>query len=78
MTQATKIIRRAVDIVNGEQAGFTERTFEALCSVELGATAKGEPQVKSVKVYATDSREAAQQALDTFDWLVLILGGENI
>ena len=44
----------------------TETTIEALCSVEIGATAKGEVQIKSVKVYAANADDAADQALATF------------
>ena len=47
----------------------TTHTYEDLCSVELGATAKGEPQVKSVKAYAFTPQEAAEKALETFNWL---------
>ena len=39
-------------------------THEDLCSVELGATVKGEPQVKSVKVYAATAMEASLKGLD--------------
>ena len=39
-------------------------TYE--CSVVLGTTAKGEAQIKSVKVYAATAQEAADQALATF------------
>lgn len=37
----------------------TEITHEAISSVELGETAKGEINVKSVKVYANNPEEAA-------------------
>ena len=43
----------------------TETTYEDLSSVELGMTAKGEPQIKSVKVYASTAQEAGEKALVT-------------
>ena len=49
--------------------GWDETTEEDLCSVELGATAKGDPQIKSVKVYDRDPAAAAAKALMTFRWL---------
>ena len=45
---------------------ITETTIEALCSVEIGATAKGDVQIKSVKVYASNPNDAADQAMATF------------
>ena len=46
--------------------GYEERAFEPVCSVELGETAKGDVQVKSVKVYAATVEEAGNQALAEF------------
>ena len=46
-----------------------ETTYEDLNSVELGQTAKGEPQIKSVKVYGATHdamNEAAAEALEVF------------
>ena len=40
-----------------------ETTYEDLSSVELGMTAKGEPQIKSVKVYAATAQEAGEKAM---------------
>ena len=59
---------------SGESLGYTDTTEEHLCSVELGATAKGDPQIKSVKVYAATPQEAAEEALATFRWLCVQLG----
>ena len=56
-------------VMAGEPGGYTETTEEVLCSVELGATAKGETQIKSVKVYSTTSQQAALEALETLTWL---------
>ena len=53
-------------VMVGEPGGYTETTEEALCSVELGETAKGEAQVKSVKVYAATAEEAGDQAMAEF------------
>ena len=46
--------------------GYSENTFESLCSVEIGETAKGELTVKSVKVYGRTAEEAGTQALAEF------------
>ena len=46
-----------------------ETTYEHLNSVELGQTAKGDTQIKSVKVYHIDPGTAAIHALNTFRWL---------
>ena len=43
---------------DGSEKVATHETYEFLCSVELGETAKGEAQVKSVKVYAATVKEA--------------------
>ena len=51
---------------NGNEITASEVTYEAQCSVEIGATAKGEVQIKSVKVYAENADDAADQALATF------------
>lgn len=40
--------------------------WAALCSVEIGETAKGEAQVKSVKAYAATAEEAGRAALAEF------------
>ena len=47
----------------------TETTYEDLSSVELGMTAKGDTQIKSVKAYHIDPGTAAIHALNTFRWL---------
>ena len=61
MTEPTKTVTHEY-FPGGEK----ETTSEALCSVEIGATAKGDVQIKSVKVYAADPNDAADQALATF------------
>ena len=48
---------------NGIPESTVEVTEEHLCSVELGENAKGEVQVKGVKVYAATAGEAAIQAV---------------
>lgn len=40
-----------------------EEETTPLCSVEIGQTAKGEVQVKGVKVYAVDVKDAEEQCL---------------
>lgn len=61
MSEPTKVVERyQVD------SGFDEKTYEHLCSVELGATAKGEPQIKSVKAYGATIDDASQDALRVF------------
>ena len=52
-----------------------DTTYEDLCSVEIGATAKGDAQIKSVKVYAANSDDAADQALATFRRLQAAMEG---
>ena len=47
----------------------TETTYEDLSSVELGQTAKGDTQIKSVKVYGPTAQAAAEEALEVFRWL---------
>ena len=65
-TEPTKQTRSELN----EDTGLLQvTTHEDLCSVELGATVKGEPQVKSVKVYAATAMEASLKALTTFKWL---------
>ena len=58
---------------------WVETEEEALCSVELGETAKRESYVKSVKAYGRTAGAAADMALET--WVRLkasaILGGEG-
>ena len=49
--------------------GSTESTWETLCSVEIGESAKGEVSVKSVKVYGRTAEEAGTQALAEFQRL---------
>ena len=41
-----------------------EREWAPLCSVELGETAKGELNIKSVKVYASSVEDASAAALE--------------
>ena len=43
-----------------------EREWAPLCSVELGETAKGELNIKSVKVYASSVEEASRMAFDEY------------
>ena len=63
---------------HGEPVSSTEETNESLCSVELGETAKGEVQVKSVKVYAATAGEASLQALTVYRELRQYLTEEPI
>ena len=70
MNKPTRKTTREYRMDGGMELGWDETTDEALCSVELGATAKGEPQIKSVKAYAATAAEAAAQALETFGTLV--------
>ena len=66
----TKVVESVRDVsLDGIDHGGTAKTYEDLCSAELGVTAKGEPQVKSVKVYAATAQEAADRVLATFKWL---------
>ena len=72
MADPTKNVTRHVD----EDTGlYQETTHEDLCSVELGATAKGDPQIKSVKVYSQGAQWAAEEALRVFRFLEGELGG---
>ena len=52
-----------------------EREWAPLCSVELGETAKGELNIKSVKVYASSVEEAGAAALAEYHRLRGMLGG---
>ena len=61
MSEPTK--RTVTKHGDGVQTGDTIEEFEAKCSVELGVLAKGEIQVKSVKVYAETEQEAGDRAL---------------
>lgn len=54
---------------------WRETTHEHLSSVELGMTAKGEPQLKSVKVYGPTAQAAADEALAVFLLLRDEMGG---
>ena len=69
MSDPTRKTTREYKMDGGMELGWDETTEEDLCSVELGATAKGDPQIKSVKVYAQDPDAAAEKALATFRWL---------
>ena len=78
MSNTTKVTERVyTHKADGTPVAMTEETDEALCSVELGETAKGEVQVKSVKVYAATAQEAAQEALATFRTLLADLAAVN-
>lgn len=66
MADPTKTVTTTV---NEQGERIEEIHHEDLCSVEVGATAKGDAQIKSVKVYAQDVQEAAEKALKTFNWL---------
>ena len=55
----------------------TELTFEALNSVELGQTAKGDAQIKSVKAYGATTEDAMKEALATFLELQIRLEGHK-
>ena len=63
MAEPTKTVTMRDDSESGEE--WTETTTEHLSSVELGMTAKGEPQIKSVKVYASTAQEAGEKAMVT-------------
>ena len=65
MSEPTKRVVHQVD----DGGEMTETTHEDLSSVELGMTAKGEPQIKSVKVYGPTAQAAAEEALKVFRWL---------
>ena len=65
MPDPTKLVTKEYD----DKGGFTETAIEHLCSVEVGATAKGDAQIKSDKVYAADVSEAAEKAVETYAWL---------
>ena len=58
-------------IRNADADGFNECVYDSVCSVELGETAKGDVQVKSVKVYAKNVEEAGRTALAEFRRLKL-------
>ena len=61
--EPTKVTMRKYD----EQGRADEETtYEDLCSVEIGVTATGEAQIRSVKVYAASAYEAADAAIETF------------
>ena len=66
--EPTKKVTRtyAFDSHGPVEQDYTDTTEECLCSVELGETAKGEAQVKSVKVYAATAKEAGAQAIAEF------------
>ena len=65
MTTKKTTVTTAFD-ENGNPIREDAETTEDLCSVELGETAKGDIQIKSVKVYAATAAIAAAQALGTF------------
>ena len=61
--EPTKVIIRKYD----EQSRVDEETtYGDLCSVEIGTTVTGAPQIKSVKVYAPTAYQASVEALETF------------
>ena len=60
--EPTKRVEMEVD----DKENLTETTYEHLSSVELGMTAKGDAQIKSVKVYGPTAQEAGEKALVTF------------
>ena len=69
MTQVTKTEGKptktvVMDMSSDERQ--TETTYENLSSVELGQTARGDTQVKSVKVYGESAQAAAEEALEVF------------
>ena len=51
---------------NVDDHGSVELTYDSLCSVEIGETAKGEVTIKSVKAYAVDVMTAGTEALAEF------------
>ena len=81
MTDPTKkVVREYKDTGFGRgQAAqdYTDTTEEHLCSVELGATAKGGVQIKSVKAYALTVDEAAESAWRTYTDLETIINGSS-
>ena len=44
--------------------GFEQRESSPLCSVEIGETAKGDLQIKSVKAYAQNVTDAGRKAFE--------------
>ena len=54
-----------------------ETTYEDLSSVELGMTAKGDAQIKSVKAYGATTDDAMKEALATFLELQIRLEGHK-
>ena len=70
MDKATGTVQRNVD-GNGS---FVESQSFPVCSVELGETAKGDIQVKSVKVYAATIEDAGRTALTEFLRLKATIG----
>ena len=55
--------------MSSDERSQLETTYEQVHSVELGQTAKGDTQIKSVKVYALKPLVAAEEALEVFRWL---------
>ena len=70
MDNTTGTVQRNVD-GNGS---FVESQSFPVCSVELGETAKGDIQVKSVKAYSQSIVEAGEQALAEFLRLKATIG----
>ena len=71
MSEPTKRTVHQID----DSGEMTATTHEHLSSVELGMTAKGEPQLKSVKVYGPTAQAAADEALAVFLLLRDEMGG---
>ena len=66
MAEPTKTTKTIIEAVTGN---MVQESWEPLCSVEIGETAKGEVQVKSVKVYAATVEEAGRLAVAEYERL---------
>ena len=67
--EPTKRVEREWTGDDGMAKRLNETTHEHLSAVELGQTAKGDTQIKSVKVYGPTAQAAAEEALEVFRWL---------
>ena len=63
MAEPTKTTKTIIEAATGN---MVQESWEPLCSVEVGETAKGELTVKSVKVYAATAEEAGRQAMEEY------------
>ena len=70
MTTTTRLLTRTV----ASDGTVTETESDAVSSVEVGESAKGEFSIKSVKAYAATVEEAGRMALAEFQRLKKEMG----